>query len=724
MVMHDSLDSGLSSLKSAIDQCDRLIVENHVPFSPPAREARTNTPQSHIDRLVDTSAEQQQRHVTTRIDGRDEDSDRDDSSDQESLSNSSWMSVPPADIPLANHHASSNGDHMTSLLGSHQAEQKNARNFTTHISVPESGIDAESVMADSFRAGVSKWLKGTLTHSSSSAYQGENQHTVDIDHSSDDYCREFRVEGANETLTWASDDLPLKLEEDDTRASLDIEGTDDIEATDDVEPVVEDESFDIDNNCNPVDACNAHEGENDPHQAPVGTTREKLSRSVKAQTITMLFILTVSLVVVAMGTQMRAAEQAEHVPTLTVIPNLDWVNATFSPIVHDEPAKRTTSPMLTRTWSAVCGALWLAGLALKTLFRKPTSLKRERFVREPSPLLEMNATAIEQGRRLLECGTQAYRFGQMSVAEEKFRQVTRLACSAADKTAAFEWLGRCLYRQARYEEAKIAFARVLSRSRTAVPTARASLGRVEYRLGRFKEAIRHLRGALKRDYTLEYAHEFLGKALVATGALQDGEKHLEQGGCRAFGFLGDRLHLVGQLSKAQEALKRAISLRHDYPGAHARLALVYTEQLDKESAALHWRHVIATCDTGLHDKDLSEGTRLLLLGPTPHLALIAALRDKVERVQVSEQARRKYSSDLLVRVVSLVLKPDALELKKIDAHLKRRIARRVQDDEASVLRAIVELGLGGSAQTPSIELTANELAWPRHMLQVLKGAAL
>ncbi|KAM0786514.1 hypothetical protein ACM66B_001972 [Microbotryomycetes sp. NB124-2] len=705
--LHDSLDSGLSSLKSALDQCDRLIVENHVPFSPPCK-IHSKVP-SQIPRLVvpsSTSGQAPPRHVTRQLSSPDDRLDdsgdghttAEESVDAESLADSSWESVGPTRIAAASGELErfvTDCHRMTSLLGSQDANHTMDPSLSTRLAQTSTEVEHYSL-----RVGVSRWLEGTRTQSSKTSLRDESEIA---------FVKRKVVDTGiqDESYTWRSEDVPVHDELDDTGLVP--------PDNNDVKPVV------------------GAEGEDGvaarpefPEQANDAASDESIHIRDTRNAFRLLVVLSllagsVSLVLVDKYVRHASPLSSESAGLWEPASEYASINVSIVPAdlnAPEEPVPMST--MLPRSWTAACGVIWAAALFLTRLYRSPP-IKVERE-RDSSPLLEMNATAIERARKLLERGTQSYHLGQVESAEDAFKSVTRLACSASDKTSAYEWLGRCLYRQGRYDEAKFAFERVLSRSRVANPTARASLGRTEYRLGRFKEAVRHLRGALKRHDALEFAHEFLGKALVAIGSVKEGEQQLERGGCQAWAFLGERMHLVGRLAQAEEALKRATSLRYDYPGAHARLALVYTERLDKHAAATHWRHVIASCDTGLHDQDLSEGTRRLVAGTTPHLALVAALDDVEEQARVVDQARRRFPSDLLLRIISLVLKAedDKTELRKIDVHLKRRIARRTEDEEALVLRAIVQLGLDGSPEVSPLGSATGQLAWAHQMLRVLR----
>lgn len=354
-----------------------------------------------------------------------------------------------------------------------------------------------------------------------------------------------------------------------------------------------------------------------------------------------------------------------------------------------------------------------------------SSLKRPRSrSRSPSPLLELNPSSIESARALLPTAIEAYHSGSLSRAIIEFTTISHLGCAPADKAASCEWLGRAQYRLAsrtgekeRMEAAKKAFERAV-RMDPASATARASLGRVSFRLGRAEDAVKQLLGAIKRDEGLAFAHEYLGKACAALSIVEGGakqwinaEEHLRRAialdptAYTTLAFLGEQLHTRGQTQEARPLLEQAISLRQDYPAAHARLAFLATEQMDPARAATHLALVLSTRESGFHDPDLLPSTRSSLLGPTPFLSLYFALptTDSSARLDVLHRARKLYPSSTLLSILHCItqrhshatsVKTSLEGLLALESTLAKRVERFGADDlEGKGLWALCLLGL-------------------------------
>ncbi|GAA6006788.1 tetratricopeptide repeat protein [Rhodotorula paludigena] len=324
--------------------------------------------------------------------------------------------------------------------------------------------------------------------------------------------------------------------------------------------------------------------------------------------------------------------------------------------------------------------------------------------RATSPLLELHGDALLEARALLPRGIEQYAKGQLSEAATTFRNICGLACAPPDKALASEWLGRTLYRLAQRDasrgaylvEAAEAFERSV-RLDQARATPRASLGRVKFRLGDYEGAVISLRAALKRDESLAFAHEYLAKSLAklvprsADCALLI-EEHLQRAitldphSYTALAFLGEFLHLSGgkRTAEARSCLERAVSLRHDYPAAHARLAFIANEELDPARAAAHYAYVVDTRYTGLRDSDALAASEDACEGTAPFLAwTFATAPFSLARRAVLARAVAEHPHDDLVALLLAIESagpgesagPAAAALLEREAALARRAAR-------------------------------------------------
>ncbi|KAK4055862.1 hypothetical protein OIO90_003117 [Microbotryomycetes sp. JL221] len=705
----------------------------------------------------------QPRHVTdTRLAPSTE-----DSLTQSSLSNvdSSWQSIEP--LPQDKEATPQmNGQSRVQNLVGEAVEQSPPHLCTTSMNrAPdlfderEPSLRPDQVESWDGRANIAKWLHEASPPSACCSDTGLRGDAVSLStsgsHSLSNEDREdcLRYDIGQPLLdepTWISEDLPVKVE--DVTFEWPCEDPDD-------KPVIKEQRPEVAlviNEKPDVDDVTKEELEG---TASTSAAQDDIVFSLRWVFVTAFASACLAVTLLAqwrlglldIGSDDMDTKQGEHVFWENGLP----LNVSIVPVARDDEFALAEGPTLHIGWSwtAAFGTSFFLATCVHSLMRNRSQSKKHNLVnrrtREESPLLTLTPSSVTRARELLESGEWSYQKGRWMDAENDFRQITGLACAAIDKTNAWEWLGRTLYKQKDYEGARAAFERVLMRSRTAVPTARASLGRTKYRLGLYNEAARELRGAIKRDSSLTFAHEYLGKALFATNDVKMGQIHLEQGGCSAWAFLGERLHLLGQLTAAERALKKALELRHDYPAAHARLALVYGERINKEKAAEHWRHVIATREAGLFDQDLCQSTRELLCGSRPYLSLILALDgDKEQRLRVAQQARQKYPSEMLLRILVLILehrtikemgqeeqgsraRENLVELKKLRIHLIRRVAKLKSfdhgGDHSRGLLAIVELGLAAEAQSGAIDETplsglegSDEARWIMQVFDVLK----
>ncbi|GJN90025.1 hypothetical protein Rhopal_003022-T1 [Rhodotorula paludigena] len=374
-------------------------------------------------------------------------------------------------------------------------------------------------------------------------------------------------------------------------------------------------------------------------------------------------------------------------------------------IVH-----RRTSP----TTAAMC--------TRRSRTKSPVSPPRSRAT---SPLLELHGDALLEARALLPRGIEQYAKGQLSEAATTFGTICGLACAPPDKALASEWLGRTLYRLARQDrssstylaEAAEAFERSI-RLDQARATPRASLGRVKFRLGDYEGAVFSLRAALKRDDSLAFAHEYLAKSIAklvprsADCALLI-EEHLQRAitldphSYTALAFIGEFLHLSGgkRTAEARSCLERAVSLRHDYPAAHARLAFIANEELDPARAAAHYAHVVNTRYTGLRDSDALAASEEACDGTAPFLAWTFATPpfSPARRAVLARAAAEHPHDDLVALLLAIESAglgespgPAAAALLEREAALARRAARYSPQEDllAHGLWALALVALG------------------------------
>ncbi|BGP25748.1 proteophosphoglycan 5 [Rhodotorula toruloides] len=326
----------------------------------------------------------------------------------------------------------------------------------------------------------------------------------------------------------------------------------------------------------------------------------------------------------------------------------------------------------------------------------PTRFDRSR---ETSPLLDLNGDDALEGRRLLAVGVEHYGTSRLSQAIDTFSTVLQLACATSDKALAAEWLGRSLYRLARadgndaekLQQAAQAFERSI-RLDVGRASPRASLGRVKYRLRDYQSAVTALQAANKRDDKLAFAHEWLAKALAECRPCQPElvEHHLRKAieldstSYTALAFLGDYIHSSGngRTPEAKDLLGRAVSLRNDYPAAHARLAFIANEQLEPEKAAHHYASAIATRYTGLRDPDMMRACEEAIDGPAGYLAWCFTKPPRSPaRLQILRRAVQAHANDdFLALLLAIHLSPArpanaSPALVDREAILARRAAR-------------------------------------------------
>lgn len=362
--------------------------------------------------------------------------------------------------------------------------------------------------------------------------------------------------------------------------------------------------------------------------------------------------------------------------------------------------------------------------------RRQASPKLER-VRYASPLLELTPSSVDKARVILPAAISAYHDGQLEDAIKQLLSVVELSCAKSDKLSALEYLGRAQYRLARVTGSQSTMDSAAQHFERAIrldsknATARGSLGRAKYRLGRHSEAIRHLLGAVKRDEGLSYAHEYLGKSYVAVGVETNwpiARDHLEKAcaldpqNYSARAFLGEQLHLHSELRAAGQYLQSAVSLRSDYSTAHARLAFIALEQLDHERAARHFDLVLATRESGFIDTDMNAHTRAATTSWFPYVSLLLALptNDIPARLEILDRALIRYPTEVtlvLLRAITLrhsqrtPIKAAVASLRELEDRLRKRVERfgAEGDVEAKGLWSLALLGLNKDKEAERVQ---------------------
>jgi tetratricopeptide (TPR) repeat protein len=275
--------------------------------------------------------------------------------------------------------------------------------------------------------------------------------------------------------------------------------------------------------------------------------------------------------------------------------------------------------------------------------------------RSVSPLIDIDPTSIFSTRTSITEGIEFYHRGQLLLAVDRFTRAVATNGSPFDRARASEWLGRTRYRIARctgemgmFKSSLAAFRRSirLDSSRRGSITARASEGRVLFRMGCYEEAIKIFSTTLRRrddddDDDLAFVYEFWGKSILCWEAERlrsgiDGPLMKEAEGLllrsieldstsySTMAFLGEFYHSQGRTLEAQMLLERAVALRRDYPAALTRLAFIAKERLDEEKARGYLIEAISYRDKGGIRDDCLFRTQSALDSSTIYLSLYFA----------------------------------------------------------------------------------------------------
>ncbi|KAM0749858.1 hypothetical protein T439DRAFT_381416 [Meredithblackwellia eburnea MCA 4105] len=263
----------------------------------------------------------------------------------------------------------------------------------------------------------------------------------------------------------------------------------------------------------------------------------------------------------------------------------------------------------------------------------------------------------EKNHQYLTEGITRYQQGHLNRAATFFELANQLAKSPKDKATASEWLGRTRHRQARQEKSpRLMHAAITCFERAvrldgASASPRASWGRALFLLHDYAAAEKVLLGAIRRDDSLSYAHEFLGKARIALGKYDEAFVSLRKAveldpfAYNVLAFLGEQLHVRLQANAdAKEMLTRALKLRYDLPAAHARLGAIAVEEEDMATAHRRWTSALALRDRagGRLDEDVEclPSSVSLVQSTCPFLNLFfcVAPTDRDQRIRILRRA--------------------------------------------------------------------------------------
>jgi tetratricopeptide (TPR) repeat protein len=143
-----------------------------------------------------------------------------------------------------------------------------------------------------------------------------------------------------------------------------------------------------------------------------------------------------------------------------------------------------------------------------------TRLAREEFILAKQAFEQGLVLDPEHDDGLVGLGEVLLRFGRRTEAVKLFEHARRLGCE--EDLDLLLSMGRALYRERMYEEAREVFAEAIATSATSAE-AEAALGYTLHRLGEEVAARRHLRRALHLDAGLHEARIYLGHLLYDRG---------------------------------------------------------------------------------------------------------------------------------------------------------------------------------------------------------------
>jgi tetratricopeptide (TPR) repeat protein len=146
--------------------------------------------------------------------------------------------------------------------------------------------------------------------------------------------------------------------------------------------------------------------------------------------------------------------------------------------------------------------------------------------------------------------------------------------------------------------------------------ALANLGVAQFRQGKLTAAQLALERAVKADPNDAFSLTTLGAVMIEQGRIEDAISYLERSNASVaddpitLNYLGVASSQLGQFGKAEQSLRRAITVKPDYAEAHFNLAVIYATA-KPPSIALAKRH---------YEKALE-------LGASPDKRLAAMLQD-------------------------------------------------------------------------------------------------
>jgi predicted O-linked N-acetylglucosamine transferase (SPINDLY family) len=165
----------------------------------------------------------------------------------------------------------------------------------------------------------------------------------------------------------------------------------------------------------------------------------------------------------------------------------------------------------------------------------------------------------------------------------------------SDHAGAWSGLGRVLQCNGRLGEALIAFRHAVKHAPTD-PTHRSNLGNLLFALDHYSEALAELQHALRVDPRHSIAHGNLGALLLRCGhpIMAEGECRtaiaLDPGQHRWLTNLGGALLSQARYREAEEAYRKALMIKPDYPTAHGNLLFAMNYCPDVTAEAIVTEH--------------------------------------------------------------------------------------------------------------------------------------
>jgi len=237
---------------------------------------------------------------------------------------------------------------------------------------------------------------------------------------------------------------------------------------------------------------------------------------------------------------------------------------------------------------------WVMAVAIAALVAVPESVRAQRPLQPPSPIIASEPTIDELFRQ----GNAAQAAGRFAEAERIFRAVLRREPRNA---AAYNNLGNALYNQGKLEEAIAQYRQAIALDpKDALPYN--GLGNALRNQGKLEEAIAQYRQAIALDPKDALAYNNLGIALRDQGKLEEAIAQYRQAialdpkYAAAYYNLGIALRNQGKLEEAISQYRQAIALDPKYAAAYNNLGLALYFQGKLEEAISQYRQVLALPD--------------------------------------------------------------------------------------------------------------------------------